>query len=175
MKNRSYIIAIFILVLIIGCQESEITADVETDPDMEAALAEAEEFFNSYRIKKKKKDVIVIKYKKDELLYKTNTIKGKYSPVYEETVTAVTVVDGYIFWRKAGGIKKLLEIEMDEASKELLCGSEPFEIKKGKLWALWIPDDKDLKGKTLKYDIVYKTKSGDVIRLDPKIQIKQHQ
>lgn len=173
MNNLKYFVTLS-LVLLLGCQESEITTEAQNDPDMELAIAEANEFFASSRRSKKDLDVTVIKYKKEELLYKTNNLKGKYQPINEETITAVTVIDGYIFWKKAGGVKKLLEIELDDDSQELLGDCEPFEVKKNRLWALWIPDEAYLKGETLKYDIVYQTKAGDVIRLDPKIQIKQH-
>lgn len=172
MKKSKFFTAL--LILFLGCQEAELTTDNLEDPDMEAALVEVEEYFSKSRRSKSDVDVTVIKYKKEELLYKTNTVKGRYSPIYEETVTAVTVIDGFIFWKKAGGVKRLIEIELDDHSEELLGDSEPFEIKEGKLWALRIPDERDLRGKTLKYDIIYQLTSGEVIRLDPKIQIKQH-
>lgn len=159
------------LILILGCQDSVVIAEKEKDPDMEAALDEVQGYLAAQR-SNAEFDVTVIRYREEELLYKTNTIKGAYEPIDEETVTAVTVINGYIFWFKAGGVKSLENIELDKASQELLDDCEPFELIDGLLWALYIPHDSSLTGKILKYDIVYEIQSGETIRLDPKIQIK---
>ena len=157
----------------LGCQDSDIAPENIADPAMEAAIHKATDYLATSRSTATDLDVTVIRYKAEELLYKTNTIKGKYQPIDEETVTAVTTINGYVFWFKASGVKELNEIELDEASEELLGEREPFEVLDGLLWALYIPQDKDLLGKTLKYDIVYELNSGETIRLDPKLQIAQ--
>lgn len=165
-------IAVVFTFILLACQDTDHETVTLVDQDMVEALALAEEFLGSSRNEGTDSDVTVIKYKSD-LLYKTNTIAGGYSPIDEETITAESMPGGYVFWHAGGGVRELLGIEMDEASQEVL-GDEniPFEVIPGRYWALWIPSDIDMDIKMLKYDIVYVTKAGDAVRLDPKIQIK---
>ena len=169
-------VTLFVL-CVLACQETD---DVEIqeapqDLDMTEAWTKSEEFLNSARTESVDVDVTVIKYQ-DDLAYKTNTITGQYEPINVETITAESQPGGYIFWYAGGGIDELIQIEMDQESAEALNGYLPFEVLDGLLWALWVPFDYDAEVLDhLKYDIVYKSTSGEVIRLDPKIQIKHQE
>jgi len=168
--------------LLLACQDNE--PEELGDPEMELAWEMVGEYLSSSRTESTDVDVTVIKYSSD-LLYKTNNIFGNYNPISEETITAQSEPGGYVFWLSGLGVKELLAIEMDKDSQEALGENEPFEVVPGELWALWIPsdlyddddddDDDDEEEEEeihLKYDIVYKTNSGEVIRLDPKLQVK---
>ena len=175
-------IAIFFSFILLACQDTPIDSETPIDKDMEQAWVNAESFLSNSRMRGTDSDVTVIKYQ-SELEYKTNTNYGGYEPIDEMTVTAETLPGGFIFWHAGGGVKRLLGIEMDEDSQELVGeDNEPFEIIPGHFWVLWIPadiqDEEDEEEEEedddiyLKYDIVYETYSGDIVRLDPKIQIK---
>lgn len=161
--------------LFLACQETELSPDNVTDLEMETARSLSEDFLNNARIEEVTDvDVTVIKFSSD-LLYKTNTIFGKYNPISEETITAESEPGGYVFWFGGSGVKELVEIEMDSASQAILDYNEPFEVISEELWALWIPSDIDDDIETLKYDIIYQNNSNQIIRLDPKIQIKSEE
>lgn len=164
--------AILFSFLLLACQDTDLETEVQGDPDMEEAWALADEYLQTSRTSSTDADVTVIKYQ-NELKYKTNTIIGGYEPINEQTITAMSMPGGHVFWHAGGGVKELLSIEMDAASQAILGQHQPFPIVSGKYWALWIPDsiDPDVVAE-LKYDIVYKTWSNEVVRLDPKIQIK---
>lgn len=167
--------AIIFSFILLACQDTDLEPEAQIDADMEEAWARAEDFLSTARIEATDKDVTVIRYNMD-LLYNTNTSTGDYDAINEMTVTAVSMQGGYVFWHAGLGVKQLLGIELDEDSQDAL-GEEntPFEVLDGEYWALWIPsyleydDDDDI---YLKYDIIYETYTGDIVRLDPKIQIK---
>ena len=167
--------ALLFSLLLLACQDNDLEPEEVGDPEMELAWDIANEFLSTSRIESNDTDVTVIKYKTEALSFKTNTIKGGYDLIQETTVTAETEPGSYVFWHAGGGVKELLGIEMDEDSQEALGDNYPFEIVPGHYWALWIPDaigedeDDDV---FLKYDILYKTNSGEIIRLDPKLQVK---
>lgn len=166
--------AIAFAFLLLACQDTELESTPDVDQDMVEALSLANDFLSTSRNEGTDSDVTVLKYKSD-LVYKTNTVKGGYDAISEQTITAVSQRGGYVFWHAGGGVRKLLGIEMDEDSQKELGDSEPFEVIKDHYWALWIPTGIDDDVETLKYDIIYETKSGEIVRLDPKIQIKaQH-
>ena len=176
MKNlRIKYLSLSIVFLALGCQQDEIQVEDAVDTDMVLAWELANDFLNSSRTESTDQDVTVLKMKQDEpLSYKTNTIQGPYQPLGEMTITAETYPGGYIFWHAGGGIQTLIEIEFDDASEELLDDSEPFEVVPCRMWALYIPQDFDpSSGDILKYDIEYVNKDGQLIRLDPKIKIRQ--
>ncbi len=174
--------ALLFSVFLLACQETGVEPDDPGDPDMEMAWEIANEFLSSSRTESNDTDVTVIKFKKDELSFKTNTIQGGYNPIDEMTVTAETENGSYVFWHAGGGVKELLGIEMDEESQDLLGDNVPFEVVPNHYWALWIPnsfdededEDESADDVYLKYDIVYKTNSNEIVRLDPKIQVKQN-
>lgn len=157
--------------LLLACQESDIEPAILEDQDMIAAWAKTNEYLRSSRTESTDVDVTVITYE-DDLAYKTNEVTGEYEPINEETITAETHPGGYIFWYAGGGVKSLEDIDFDEASEELLDGYLPFEVVDGYMWALYIPYDFDEHANSLKYDIVYENLAGEVIRLDPKLQVK---
>ena len=159
------------LFLLLGCQESEVAPDLLEDQDMTAAWAKTNEYLSSSRTEATDVDVTVIKYEND-LAYKTNEVTGEYEPINEETITAETQPGGYIFWFAGGGVVSLEDIEFDEASEALLQGYLPFEVIDGFMWALYIPYDFGEEHAELKYDIVYENQAGEIIRLDPKLQVK---
>lgn len=167
-------IAVCFSFILLACQDTDLETESPVDQDMEDALALAEDFLSSSRTEIIDSDVTVIRYQSD-LVYKTNSIQGGYEPINEETITAESMPGGYIFWNRGGGVAALVQIEMDSASQASLGVYEPFEVIKGQMWALWIPKDLDDDIETLKYDIIYKNISGDIIRLDPKIQIKNEE
>ena len=180
MKNlRSKHFTAILAFLLLGCQETSITVEEPGDPDMEQAWVLVNEFLSSSRNTSEDNDVTVLKLKQyEDLSYKTNTIQGSYNPLGEMTVTAETVPGGYVYWHAGGGVKELLGIEMDDDSQEALGESEPFEINEGRFWALMIPadfgqEDEEDDEFHLKYDIIYKTQDDEVVRLDPKIKIRQ--
>lgn len=162
-------ITIIFSFILLACQDTDLETENPVDTEMEEAWAIANEFLSTSRNGGTDADVTVIKYKSD-LEYKTNTIAGGYQPINEETITAESMPGGYVFWHAGGGVKELLAIEMDSTSQIALGQNEPFEVVPGHYWALWIPIDIDVE--TLKYDIVYMTKENEIIRLDPKIQVK---
>ena len=167
--------ALIISLILLSCQDTDIESKSLVDTDMEQAIVLADDYLATSRTEATDLDVTVIKYSSD-LTYKTNTITNGYDVIEETTVTAVSKPGGYIFWFAGGGVKYLHSIEMDEASAAALGNDLPFEVIPGDLWALWIPLDilEDVKEDEefhLKYDIVYTNKEGDIIRLDPKIQI----
>ena len=160
--------------LLLACQDNELASEEVGDPEMELAWNIANEFLSNSRTESNDTDVTVIKFS-DELAFKTNTIQGGYDLIQETTVTAETEPGSYVFWHAGGGVKELLGIEMDEDSQEALGDNYPFEVVPGHYWALWVPDalgDDDEDDIFLKYDILCKTNSGEVIRLDPKLQVK---
>ena len=157
--------------LLLGCQESDVTPELPEDQDMTAAWTKTNEYLASSRTESTDVDVTVIKYE-DDLAYKTNEVTGEYEPIKEETITAKTQPGGYIFWFAGGGVSSLEDIDFDEASEELLGGYLPFEVIDGYMWALYIPYDFGEDHAELKYDIVYENLAGEIIRLDPKLQVK---
>lgn len=182
-------LAVIFSFLLLACQDSDLETDQPIDSDMEDALALADEFLSASRNNATDKDITVIKYQKD-LLFKTNTIAGSYDPIDEMTVTAESKPGGFVFWHAGGGVKRLIGIEMDDYSQDLLDGNVPFEVVPGHYWALWIPndiekddeddeEDEDDENENediyLKYDIVYETNSGEIVRLDPKLQVKNQE
>ena len=169
--KASIILFIFVLA---ACQDNnieEIQVE-EIDQDMINALNIADEYLSARgaRTQNSDKAVTVIKFQAD-LIYKTNTVNGSYQPINEETVTAMTQSGDYVFWHPAGQVEELIDIDFDEESEEILGDHLPFQLSNGKAWALYVPtldNDSDV---YLKYDIVYKLKSGEVVRLDPKLKI----
>lgn len=159
--------------LLLACEDTDLaTIEEQGDPDMEEAWALVDDYFQSANVSSTDTDVTVLKYN-DELQYKTNTIIGTYEPIDEQTITAMSEPGGWVFWYAGGGVKELISIEMNPASQAILGEHYPHSIVWGQQWGLWIPwwIDSNVVNE-LKYDIVYKTWDDEVVRLDPKIQIK---
>ncbi len=176
MKNLLSSIAILMMIFIIlSCQDEELNELEQVDQDMIEAIQNADNYLAEEQGRTSSVtdvDVTVLKYS-DSLIYKTNTITGEYEAIMEETITAHSKPGGYIFWFPGGGVQELIEIDLEEASEKHL-GHDAFEVLPGELWALYIPLDYDTSMETLKYDIVYRSTTNEIIRLDPKIQIKSY-
>lgn len=129
-----------------------------------------------------KKSITILKYKKGkknkpgELQFNTNRDKLKgFTPISEETVTAIVKPGELVFWYAGGGIEELVGIEfVPDAQSEL--GELPEDLDKNHMWYVWIP--KDAKPGELKYDILYRlqekyrnSESDGPIRLDPKLHV----
>ncbi len=164
--------AVLLTFCVLACQESEIQPDSLEDHDMQEAWLMANDFLSSSRTESTDEDVTVIRYEQN-LAYKTNVVTGSYEPINEETITAESHPGGFVFWYAGGGVKSLIEIEFDAASEALLGDYLPFEVVPGEMWALYITSDFDTNHELLKYDIIYENNDGEIIRLDPKIQVKQ--
>jgi hypothetical protein len=167
---------VFVIFFVFSCQESAVEEEQTLDLDMESATELANEYMGSSNGRQGAKiSVTVFKYKKDKMLYATNTdnITG-YRELNEETITANTESGQWVFWFAGSGISELNGIEFDETAVEAY-GTNAFQIgRKGKLWALYVSSNVEYNDDTeLKYDIVYTPRGydGDPIRLDPKLKV----
>ena len=157
--------------ILLSCQDTQLETELQADNDMEEAWALANDYISTSRSDVTDVDVTVIRYSSN-LQYKTNTVTGEYDPIAETTITAHSRRGGYVFWLAGNGVQRLISIEMSEDSQEELGeDNPPFSVVDGLYWALWIPHDLDDDIEQLKYDIVYESDSGEIIRLDPKLQL----
>lgn len=164
-----------------SCQESLVNEDIDLlDKDMTTAIQLADEYLKATNAREGSgKCVTVLKYQDGKLLYASNTdSNGGYEEVNEETVTASVTEGEYVFWFSGGGLTDLDGIEFDSLSQDEL-NELPEEINPDKMWVISIPEDaalietNDENISYLKYDILYQhtDNDGEVIRLDPKIQV----
>ena len=171
-------LSILFIFVFISCQENELQEVVvsDVDQDMIDALKTADDYLSSANARSTNNssaEVTVIRYQ-DGLTYRTDSESDSYETLFEQTITAQTESGNYVFWHAGIGLGELIGIEFDEDSEEFLGEDNlPFEVTSGKTWAVFIPDpnDGDDDEQILKYDILYKTASGQVIRFDPKLKI----
>lgn len=137
MSPTKIYLVLFCLFSLIACEESgldlqEFDTDNEflnaDDPEMEEALLMAEEYLSKVELsdnqarkkKKKEKDsfaLTVLRFKNNQLQYKTNRRRGKYKTIGETTVTADVELGEYIFWSAGGQLSDLDGIEFDPESR----------------------------------------------------------
>lgn len=161
--------------LLLACQD-DIPGEQElTDEDMEAAILLADEHFQSEsgRSYNANKIVTVIKFKDNQLFYKTSKSGVESYELLEETsVTAFAKPGDFIYWYSGGGVTDLEEIDFDDDDEDYL-DDLPEEINMDRMFVLRVPLNYNTNHAFLKYDIVYESKNnrGMYIRLDPKIGV----
>lgn len=201
------LLVVFMFSIFSSCHEDPLSiapenVDSEVDQEMIDAEALADAYLeslgdaNARSFAKNHRSVTNLRYRKDDLLFKTLKATKGYEPIDEQTVTAEATEGSFIFWNPGGGVKEIEGIEFDQASSKYLQ-FRPFALRNG-LWVTRIKpkkkadddeddnededDDEEDEGDEnhkdaiyLKYDIIYQTKtSGDTpIRLDPKVKFRQ--
>tara|TARA_Y100000310_G_scaffold266459_1_gene277958 strand:- start:1107 stop:1730 length:624 start_codon:yes stop_codon:yes gene_type:complete len=176
-----------ILFITLSCSDNDVPTVVdEIDEDMETAAGLADLYiadnFNFTATAGRKgvdeidnidKSITVLKLKRGQLMYKTNTdtLKGYY-PVTETTVTASVEPGELIFWFAGAGISTLDSIDFDSHAVEFL-DELPTRLQEYSMWVVKVPENYDPEHNVLKYDIVYEIRgqAGVKIRLDPKIVV----
>ena len=170
-------LSVFFMFVFISCQENELQEVLisDVDQDMLEALKTAENYLSSTSARNSNSSAeVTVLRNQNGLKYRTNSESDSYETLFEQTVTAQTEAGNYVFWHAGLGLGELVGIEFDENSESYLGSNLPFEVTPGKTWAVFVPfpsDDDDDDERILKYDILYKTASGQVIRFDPKLKI----
>ncbi len=170
------LLLVFIFILA-ACQDQAMEEIIQNDidQDMINARNNVEEYLSTLkgRTTINSTEVTVLR-NQNGLIYRTESSSSTYLTLYEQTITAVTTPGTYIFWQAGIGLGELVGIDFDEESEEYLGNNLPFEVTPGETWGVFIPDNYDEEDDEimLKYDILYQTVSGQIIRFDPKIQIK---
>ncbi len=171
------------ILFILSCKEQDETirqekitpASSSIDKDMMAAIELANNYLSrtGARSESAESTITVLKYENGQLLYSTNTddIEG-YQAITEETVTATTIPEEYVFWYSGSGLEDLEGVEFDSTSQAFL-GNDPSEVSEDEMWTIVMPSEFDSTQTYLKYDIIYdfEGNEGEVIRLDPKLEV----